>query len=69
MMCKNRGIYGFLGPSWVLIDYIICPRVIVVITNTTVVASEHDDAAVWDGPDYCCRAACLWICLMISILV
>ena len=25
MVCKNRGIYGFLGPSWVLITYIICP--------------------------------------------
>ena len=24
-MCKNRGIYGLLGPSWVLITYIICP--------------------------------------------
>ena len=26
-MCKNRGIYGFLGPSWVLITYNICPPV------------------------------------------
>ena len=25
MMCKIRGIYGFLGPSWVLITYNICP--------------------------------------------
>ena len=24
MGCKNRGIYGFLGTSWVLITYIIC---------------------------------------------
>ena len=22
---KNRGIYGFLGPSWVVITYITCP--------------------------------------------
>ena len=21
MLCKNRGIYGFLGPSWVLITF------------------------------------------------
>ena len=26
-MCKNRGIYGFLSPSWVLIAYNICPPV------------------------------------------
>ena len=25
MVCKNRGIYGFLGLSWVLITYNICP--------------------------------------------
>ena len=25
MVCKNRGIFGFLGTSWVLITYIICP--------------------------------------------
>ena len=25
MVCKNWGVYGFLGPSWVLITYIICP--------------------------------------------
>ena len=25
MVCKNRGIYGFWGPSWVLITYNICP--------------------------------------------
>ena len=29
MVCKRRGIYGFLGPSWVLITYNICPPVIV----------------------------------------
>ena len=28
MVCKNRRIYGFLGPSRVLISYIICPPVI-----------------------------------------
>ena len=28
MVYKNRGIYGFLGPSWVLITYNICPPVI-----------------------------------------
>ena len=28
MVCKNRCIYGFLGPSWVLITYNICPPVI-----------------------------------------
>ena len=27
MVCKNRGIYGFLGLSWVLITYNICPPV------------------------------------------
>ena len=27
-MCKNRGVYGFLGTSWVLITtYIISPPV------------------------------------------
>ena len=25
MVCRNRGIYGFLGACWVLITYIICP--------------------------------------------
>ena len=25
MVCKKRGMYGFLGTSWVLITYIICP--------------------------------------------
>ena len=25
MVCKNRGIYGVLSPSWVLITYKICP--------------------------------------------
>ena len=25
MVCKNRGVYGFFGPSWVLITYTICP--------------------------------------------
>ena len=29
MVCKNGGIYGFLGPSWVLITYNICPLGIV----------------------------------------
>ena len=30
MVCKNRGVYGFLGPSGVLITtYIIAPPVIV----------------------------------------
>ena len=29
MVCTNRGIYGFLGPSWVLITYNICPPVLV----------------------------------------
>ena len=29
MVFKNWGIYGFLGPSWVLITYNICPPVIV----------------------------------------
>ena len=29
MVCKNRGIYEFLGTSWVLITYIISPPVIV----------------------------------------
>ena len=28
-MCKNRGIYGFLGTSWVLITCNICPPGIV----------------------------------------
>ena len=27
MVCKSRGIYGFLGPSQVLITYNICPPV------------------------------------------
>ena len=27
MVCNNRGIYWFLGTSWVLITYIICPPV------------------------------------------
>ena len=25
MVCKNRGICGFLGTSWVLSTYNICP--------------------------------------------
>ena len=25
MVCKNRGIYGFLGPSWVLITVAMAP--------------------------------------------
>ena len=25
MVCKNRGIYGFLSTSWVLITYNVCP--------------------------------------------
>ena len=25
MVCRNTVIYGFLGPSWVLIAYIISP--------------------------------------------
>ena len=29
MVHKNTDIYGFLGPSWVLITYNICPPVIV----------------------------------------
>ena len=29
MVCKNRGICGFLGPSWVLITYNVCPPGIV----------------------------------------
>ena len=32
MVCKNRGIHGFMGPSWVLIIYNICPPVIVYYT-------------------------------------
>ena len=27
MVRKNRGMYGFLGASWVLITYNICPPV------------------------------------------
>ena len=27
MVCKNRGVYGFLSSSWVLITYNICPPV------------------------------------------
>ena len=27
MVCKNKDTYGFLGPSWVLITYNICPPV------------------------------------------
>ena len=27
MVCKNREIYGFLGPSWVLITMVPCNRV------------------------------------------
>ena len=25
MACKNRGMYGFLGPSWVLITMAMAP--------------------------------------------
>ena len=28
MVCKNKVIHGFSGPSWVLITYNICPPVI-----------------------------------------
>ena len=30
MLCKSRGVYRFLGPSWVLITYNICPPVMAV---------------------------------------
>ena len=37
MVCKNRAIYGFLGPSWVLITaYNIRPPVIVPSDGYTV---------------------------------
>ena len=36
-MCKNRGIYGFLGPSWVLIT--LAPRKIV--AGVTYLAYDH----------------------------
>ena len=29
MVCKNRGVYGFFGPSWVESTYITCPPVLV----------------------------------------
>ena len=35
-MCKNRGIYGFLGTSWVLTTYNICPPVIVAVHTRTI---------------------------------
>ena len=43
MVFKNWGIYGFLGPSWVLITYNICPPVIVPLSNC---------AHYWGGRNY-----------------
>ena len=36
MVCKNRGIYGFLGASWVLITVVWLP----VLGAVAVVAAE-----------------------------
>ena len=33
MACKNRGVYGFLGPAWVLIT--------MALRNTVVGHTEH----------------------------
>ena len=45
MVCKNWGIYGFLGPSWVLITaYNICAPGILyaLVCNITRVDSNQD---------------------------
>ena len=46
MVCKNRGMYGFLGTSWVLITYNTCPPGIIVSCNPPAVV-----AGVWIGAE------------------
>ena len=41
MVYKNRAIYGFLGPSWILITYIICPPVNIVWQHTRTAVQQQ----------------------------
>ena len=42
MVRANRGIYGLLGTSWVLITYNICPPV-----NSAVVKVHSNQDLIW----------------------
>ena len=45
MVCKNRGIYGFLGPSWVLITMV--PHTTVKTTTLQFMGVHSNQDLIW----------------------
>ena len=69
MVCKNRGICRFLGPSWVLITYIICPPVIVGMVDCGVVrlcgCARLLLCLLACLPACLLACLCVWMCLLV----